>query len=55
MMHSKATIYRQTAKDCIKLAERVTSPWDRARLLAMAEQWHELADRLEAHTVKSSE
>jgi hypothetical protein len=48
--NTKATEYRRLATHCSELAELVTLPWDRERLLAQAKQWHELAQSEEAKT-----
>jgi hypothetical protein len=37
--------YRQYAAECLALAERVTNPNDKARLVQMAQAFLELADR----------
>ena len=37
--------YRQHAAECLALAERVTNPNDKARLVQMAQAFLELADR----------
>ncbi|MGA7311319.1 MAG: hypothetical protein WBX05_20465 [Pseudolabrys sp.] len=40
-----AVDYRRYAAECIRLAQRVSDPDDKARLLDMAETFRELADK----------
>jgi hypothetical protein len=39
--------YRKYAAECVALAQKAVSVEDRARLLEMAQQWLELADKSE--------
>jgi hypothetical protein len=45
--YSRILIYRRNAKQCIEMAERATRPSDRDEFVAIADEWHELADDLE--------
>ena len=40
--------YRRYAAECVRLAQRVDDPDDKARMLDMAETFRELADKYEA-------
>ena len=40
--------YRRYAAECVRLAQRVDDPADKARMLDMAETFRELADKYEA-------
>jgi hypothetical protein len=42
-----AAEYRLHAAECLELAERVSDPDDKARLIEMAQGFVELADKLE--------
>lgn len=42
--------YRRYAAECIRLAQQVSSPADKARLLDMAETFRELAEKSEARS-----
>jgi hypothetical protein len=42
---SLAEKYREYAAECLRLAQRAESEGDRARLVAMAQAWRELADK----------
>ena len=44
---SKAAKYKRPAADCLRLAQLVSAPNDRALLTEMAAMWHRLADRAE--------
>lgn len=52
---SKADRYRRFAASSLELAQRMTDVADKTRLLAMAEAWLDLADRIsrpgKPHTV----
>lgn len=39
--------YRRYAADCLRVAQQTTNQADKALLVAMAEQWLQLADRAE--------
>lgn len=45
-MH-EANTYRQFAADCIRLAEKMSSPKDKESLLKIAEAWEERAQEAE--------
>jgi hypothetical protein len=47
-LESKAARYRREAKACIDVAERMSVRADRLRIMEMAQQWLELAERAEA-------
>ena len=40
--------YRAFAAKCLTLAQSISDPDDKARLVEMAQAWRELADKLEA-------
>lgn len=40
--------YRRYAAECVRLAQRIEDPDDKARMLDMAETFRELADKYEA-------
>ena len=44
---TRAEDYREYALQCVRLAQSAATDEDRARLLAMASAWRELADKLE--------
>jgi hypothetical protein len=44
---SKVDEYRDSAVECVLLAERARTAADRLRLLAMAKKWRQLAERSE--------
>ena len=44
---SKAEEYRQSAAECVRMAQHATNEADKLSLLQMAEIWRELANRLE--------
>ena len=46
-MSSSAAEYRLHAAECLELAERVADPVDKARLITMAQDFFELANKLE--------
>ena len=43
-----AVDYRRYAAECVRLAQQVADPGDKARLLDMAETFRELADKTES-------
>jgi hypothetical protein len=45
-----AVDYRRYAAECVRLAQQVSAPDDKARLLDMAETYRELADRSETRS-----
>lgn len=47
--------YRRYAAECVRLAQRVEDPMDKARLLDMAETFRELADRHEQNDPRDAE
>jgi hypothetical protein len=49
-----AVDYRRYALECVRLAQQVSDPDDKARLLDMAEMFRELADKHEANPPGSS-
>ncbi len=44
---STAEQYREYAAECLRLAQSAATDEDRARLLSMAQQWRELAEKLD--------
>jgi hypothetical protein len=54
-MSSSAAEYRLHAAECLELAERVTGPADKARLIRMAQDFFELANKLERAEASSAE
>lgn len=46
--------YRRYAAECVRLAQRVEDPMDKARLLDMAETFRELADRSEEKDLRDA-
>jgi hypothetical protein len=42
---ARAQDYRRLATECLRLAQQVSNPSDRAMLLQMAERWRELSDK----------
>jgi hypothetical protein len=44
----RAEAYRRNAADCIRVAQQIRSPSDKALLLGMAQKWQALAERIEA-------
>jgi hypothetical protein len=40
--------YRRYAAECVALAQKANTPEDKVRLLAMAQAWRGLADKLDA-------
>ena len=45
--------YRRYAAECVRLAQRIEDPDDKARMLDMAETFRELADKYEARQIDS--
>jgi hypothetical protein len=43
---SLADTYREYAAECLRLAHRAKNERDRARLVAMAQAWRELAEKI---------
>jgi hypothetical protein len=52
-MSSSAAEYRLHAAECLELAERVADPADKARLIKMAQDFFELANKLERAAASS--
>jgi hypothetical protein len=46
-MPASPTEYRRHAAECLELAERISEPTDKARLITMAQSFLELAHKLE--------
>jgi hypothetical protein len=46
---ASAEDYRRYAGECLRLAQNASEPDDKARLLQMAQAWHDLADKLAAN------
>jgi hypothetical protein len=42
--------YRAFAAKCLALAQSISDPDDKARLIEMAQAWRDLADKIEAAT-----
>ena len=47
---SPAETYRRYGAECLELAQRASSPEDRAHLLQMAQHWRQLAEKAEAQS-----
>jgi hypothetical protein len=45
---SPAETYRRYAAECVALAQKASTPEDRAHLLQMAQHWRQLAEKAEA-------
>src|SRR5262245_44013335 len=45
---SPAETYRRYAAECLALAQKVSTPEDRAHLLQMAQHWRQLAEKADA-------
>jgi hypothetical protein len=43
---ARAEDYRRNAAECVRLAQQIASPSDKATLLQMAQKWRELAERV---------
>jgi hypothetical protein len=54
-MSSYAAEYRLHAAECLELAERVADPADKARLIKMAQDFFELANKVERAAISSTE
>jgi hypothetical protein len=54
-MSSSAAENRLHAAECLELAERVADPADKARLVKMAQDFFELANKLERAETSSPE
>jgi hypothetical protein len=52
---ASAAEYRLHTAECLELAERVADPADKARLIKMAQDFFELANRLERAETSSNE
>ena len=46
---ARADEYRRHAAECLRVAQRVTNPNDKALLIQMAENWRELAEKFETN------
>ncbi len=46
--------FREHAAECLRLAQRAANDEDRARLVAMAQAWRELGEKLEADVPRGS-
>ena len=44
---ARADEYRRHAAECLRVAQRVSDPNDKALLIQMAERWRELAEKVE--------
>ena len=44
---SKAEDYRQLAAECVRTAKLMTDPEAKTSMLAMAREWHSVADQAE--------
>jgi len=44
---SRAEEYRRYAAECVRVAQQIHNPRDKAMLLDMAEKWRALADKAE--------
>ena len=45
---TRAQEYRQLAADCLRVAQQIKNPNEKAVLLQMAQKWRSLAEREEA-------
>ena len=45
--------YRMWAAMCLRIGQQVTDPERRAQLVEMAQQWYDLADRVEDRSKKT--
>ena len=43
---ARADEYRRHAAECLRVAQRVSDPNDKALLIQMAERWRELAEKV---------
>jgi hypothetical protein len=46
-MYSSAKEYRSRAAGCLEIAKRISDATDKARLVKMAQEYFELADKLD--------
>ena len=46
--------YRQHADECVRVAQMITDPVDKALLLQMAQTWRRLAERAEAQKTEAN-
>jgi hypothetical protein len=46
---SRAEEHRRHAAECLRVAQRVSDPNDKALLIQMAERWRELAEKVQAN------
>jgi hypothetical protein len=44
---ARADEYRRHAAECLRVAQRVSDPNDKALLIQMAQRWRELAEKIE--------
>jgi len=47
--------YHSLAAECFALAQKISDPDDKARLILMAQAWRDLADRTEAGPKKEKD
>ena len=47
--------YRQHADECVRVAQMITDPVDKALLLQMAQTWRRLAERAEAQKTEANQ
>jgi hypothetical protein len=52
---ARADEYRRHAAECLRVAQRVSDPNDKALLVQMAERWRELAEKVEKNIEKNGE
>jgi len=45
---ARAEEYRRYAAECIRVAQQIQNPSDKAMLLDMAQKWRELAEKVES-------
>jgi hypothetical protein len=46
--------YRQYAAECIRVAQKIQNPGDKAMLLDMAQKWRALAEKVEADNARQT-
>lgn len=51
---TSADEYRRYAMECLRLAHDASDPDDKARLLQMAQAWHDLADKILADKIAAN-
>ena len=44
---SRAEDYRHYAAECVRVAQAISNPHERARLLEMAQKWRDLSNKAE--------